>query len=341
MNNRISRTVRTITLAASIALIAVLFLPLWRIDLTAPQYPEGLSLVIYANKLGGNVEVVNGLNHYIGMRTLHAADFPEFKVLPYLIGFFVVLGLMTFILKRRWMFYSLVFLFLLFAFVSMLDFYRWEYDYGHNLNPEAPIQVPGMSYQPPLLGFRQLLNFGVYSIPDSGGWIFIAVATALVVGAWLEWKKNRQGKMKGNKILLLLTLLGLCFSSCKQGPQPMKLGVDNCFFCRMTVTDSKYGAELITRKGRLYKFDDYNCLYSFVKSSMVEAKEIGSLYLVDYEVPHSLIKAEDAIVLKGGNLQSPMGSNVAAFSLKAAAQKLSAAFGAEVVEWKQIWDLQP
>jgi len=257
------------------------------------------------------------------------------------IGFFVFFGILTSMINRKWMFYSLVGLFLLFAFVSMLDFYRWEYDYGHNLNPEAPIQVPGMSYQPPLLGFRQLLNFGVYSMPDRGGWIFIAVATALVVGVWIEWKKNRQGKVKVNTVLLLLSLLGVCFSSCKQGQQTIKLGVDNCSFCRMTVTDSKYGAELITVKGRLYKFDDYNCLYSFVKSSMVEAKEIGSLYLVDYEVPHSFVKAEDAIVLKGGNLHSPMGSNVAAFSLRAAALKLSAESGAAVLEWKQIWDIQP
>jgi hypothetical protein len=53
----------------------------------------------------------------------------------------------------------------------MIDFWLWEYDYGHNLNPNAPIIVPGMSYQPPLLGFKQLLNFGAYSYPDVGGWI--------------------------------------------------------------------------------------------------------------------------------------------------------------------------
>ena len=67
------------------------------------------------------------------------------------------------------------------AIISMVDFYRWEYDYGHKLDPEAPIQVPGMSYQPPLIGYKQLLKFGAYSIPDVGGWLFIGAGVLLFV----------------------------------------------------------------------------------------------------------------------------------------------------------------
>ncbi|MFN4149350.1 MAG: hypothetical protein ACK4IX_00255, partial [Candidatus Sericytochromatia bacterium] len=60
-------------LIASISLTMCLayVLPLWKIDLIAPQYPEGLVLKLYANKIGGDVEIINGLNHYIGMATLH------------------------------------------------------------------------------------------------------------------------------------------------------------------------------------------------------------------------------------------------------------------------------
>jgi copper chaperone NosL len=58
----------------------------------------------------------------------------------------------------------------------MYDFYQWGYDYGHNLDPTAPIQVPGLSYQPPLFGHKRLLNFDAYSLPDVGGWIVIAAA---------------------------------------------------------------------------------------------------------------------------------------------------------------------
>ena len=79
---------RIMLIAGGLALPSVLVLPIWRIELNAPQYPEGLDLQIYANKLGGNVDIINGLNHYIGMRTLHKEDFTEFSVLPFCIVFF-------------------------------------------------------------------------------------------------------------------------------------------------------------------------------------------------------------------------------------------------------------
>ena len=63
-------------------------MPLWQIQLNAPQYPEGLVLKMYPHKLGGSVDIINGLNHYIGMKTLHTKDFIEFTVLPFIIVFF-------------------------------------------------------------------------------------------------------------------------------------------------------------------------------------------------------------------------------------------------------------
>ena len=70
---------------ASLSLIATYFLPLWRIDLWAPQYPEGLSMQIWLNKLSGQVEIINGLNHYIGMAHIKEEMFPEFKFLSYIV----------------------------------------------------------------------------------------------------------------------------------------------------------------------------------------------------------------------------------------------------------------
>ena len=87
-NHKIVKSSRLILFLCGLLLIPVLFTPIWRIELTAPQYPEGLYLSIYANKLAGNVEIINGLNHYIGMKTLHTDDFLEFKVLPGIIMFF-------------------------------------------------------------------------------------------------------------------------------------------------------------------------------------------------------------------------------------------------------------
>ena len=182
---------KVVTILCSILMLAVLFFPIWRIELSAPQYPEGLILTIWANKLAGNVDVINGLNHYIGMRHLHTEDFIEFTVLPYIIIGFTILGLIVLLLNRKKFFNSWFYLFIVICVVSMIDFYRWEYDYGHELNPDAPIKVPGMSYQPPLIGYKKLLNFGAYSIPDVGGWLFVTIGVILLTTWIISIRQNK------------------------------------------------------------------------------------------------------------------------------------------------------
>ena len=177
---------------SGIGLIISIFVPIWAIYLEAPQYPEGLGMFLHANKITGDYEIINGLNHYIGMKTIHQEDFWEFKVLPYALGFFAVLAFLFAFLKKKWGLYLFTVLFLLFGVAFMIDFWLWEYDYGHNLNPNAPIIVPGMSYQPPLLGFKQLLNFGAYSYPDIGGWIMFAIGIISLVLSVLEFKSSKK-----------------------------------------------------------------------------------------------------------------------------------------------------
>ena len=177
---------------SGIGLVISIFVPIWAIYLEAPQYPEGLRMFLHANKITGDYEIINGLNHYIGMKTIHQEDFWEFKVLPYALGFFAVLAFLFAFLKKKWGLYFFTALFLLFGIAFMVDFWLWEYDYGHNLNPNAPIIVPGMSYQPPLLGFKQLLNFGAYSYPDVGGWIMFGVGIISLVLSVLEFKSSKK-----------------------------------------------------------------------------------------------------------------------------------------------------
>ncbi|MCO6496185.1 MAG: hypothetical protein J5I50_00845 [Chitinophagaceae bacterium] len=189
---RLSGLQRILVAISALMLIIVLVVPLWKILLYAPQYPEGLTLKMYPHKLGGDVEIVNGLNHYIGMKTLHTEDFIEFTVLPYLIGLFALFTLVVFLVnKRKWLnvlFYS----FLAFGVIAMADFYRWEYDYGHDLDPSAPIQVPGMSYTPPLIGYKELLNFQAYSWPDAGGLLFFGAGILLLIAVVLTRLEKRK-----------------------------------------------------------------------------------------------------------------------------------------------------
>ena len=147
---------------------------------------------MYPHKIAGNVDIINGLNHYIGMKTLHTEDFIEFTVLPYIVGFFALFCFVVAVQKKKKWLTVLFTAFCAFGVVAMVDFWRWEYAYGHDLNPEAPIQVPGMAYQPPLIGYKQLLNFGAYSIPDIGGWLFIAVGLILLFALILTYINRRK-----------------------------------------------------------------------------------------------------------------------------------------------------
>lgn len=292
----------------AVLLIAVLFFPLWRIDLVAPQYPEGLRLLIYTNQLAGDVDIINGLNHYIGMKTLHTKDFVEFSVLPYIVGFFALAFIITALLNQKKYLYLLFLLFICFGILSMYDFWRWEYNYGHDLQPDAAIVVPGMSYQPPLIGFKQLLNFGAYSFPDIGGWIFILVGLTTFLLVIVEWRKKTKPALK--PLILIFFLSGM--ASCNSGPEEIIIGTDHCSACKMRVTDPNFGAELITSKGKVYKFDDAVCLKNYLEQK--KKSTVKNLYLTLYTGSHQLIETNKAVIVQDESIRGPMGGNIAIFA---------------------------
>src|SRR5215510_10333173 len=243
MKPNLTITSRILVAFASGALIAVFFLPVWRIDLFAPQYPEGLTMNIWINNVTGQVDIINGLNHYIGMKHISVGMFPEFKFLPYVVGFFMVLGMMVAITgRRKFLFYYLV-LTVFGGILAMADFYKWGYNYGHDLDPSAPIQVPGLSYQPPLFGHKRLLNFDAYSFPDVGGWIVIA-AGFLAAGVWVtEWYLSRKKVKKVIPAVAISSMVMLFLVSCNTSPEPFVAGKDNCHACKMAISDTRFGAE--------------------------------------------------------------------------------------------------
>ncbi len=337
-NNKVKTVTRLLLIACGLALIAVLIVPMWRIELNAPQYPEGLIMLIYANKLGGNVDIINGLNHYIGMKTLHTGDFIEFTLLPWIIIFFIAAFIFTAISGRKKLLNILLVLFVSFGAIAMIDFWRWEYNYGHNLNPEAAIIVPGMAYQPPLIGFKQLLNFGAYSVPDAGGWIFVGAGAVLLILVIYEWQLTRKQKsvLPTARSLALLLFLG-SLNSCQAGPEPVILGTDHCAFCKMTISDNRFGAELITRKGRVYKFDDAQCLLNYIGSGELKKQDIADIYLTNFTISHELVRAEKAYLLKGELFKGPMNGNIAAFGSEDSMKLAENQFSGKSVDWKQLY----
>jgi len=167
------------------------FFPMWRIDLFASQYPEGIYMQIWINDISGDVDIINGLNHYIGMKAIHKEDFKEFVYLPIVLVAVCALGGLVFLWGRKEGYYAWALAFSLMSLVSFSDFWKWEYDYGHNLDPDAPIKVPGMAYQPPLIGYKKMLNFEALSQPDTGGWFFIAAGIVLAGVCCYEWRRGR------------------------------------------------------------------------------------------------------------------------------------------------------
>lgn len=184
-------------ITASLLLLLAYVFPVWQIILDAPQYPEGIGLKIKINTITGtnphDLQNINGLNHYIGMKEIVPDAIPELKVMPYIVAFLLVFGLIVGFTGKRSLLWVWLSLFFLLAVTGMVDFYLWEYDYGHNLDPHAAIQIPGMSYQPPLIGTKQLLNMKTTSLPDIGGF---AMVLSIMIGAWVLYSETRPGKKK-------------------------------------------------------------------------------------------------------------------------------------------------
>ena len=175
---------------AALMLLGLYFMPFWTINMSAPQYPEGIGMYIHIDDVTGHnrhdLQSINTLNHYIGMAEIHAEDFPEFDIMPWVIGFLIGLGLIAATTGSMKLVITWLVLMVILGIAGLVDFYMWGHDYGHNLSPDAPIKVPGMSYQPPLIGCKQLLNINACSWPYTGS-IFIGISFVMAAGVvWYE-----------------------------------------------------------------------------------------------------------------------------------------------------------
>ena len=189
-------------------LLGLYFLPLWNIMLGAPQYPEPLGMNIHINGLRGvsefDIQNIDGLNHYIGMRTLPKdEDMWEFSAFPKIVGGMVILGVVIGLLgffrkvSYKW-FVGWFLLMSVLGVLGMYDFNEWMVDYGTNLDPNAIMKLTHpdgtpMTYKPPLLGHVKMLNFDVTSMPAPGAWLMFGGMTLTLVAGYLGWKASKPG----------------------------------------------------------------------------------------------------------------------------------------------------
>ncbi|MEQ1744680.1 MAG: nitrous oxide reductase accessory protein NosL [Saprospiraceae bacterium] len=341
---KITSISRIILAVGALALLVLLKTPIWSIYLTAPQYPEGLEMKIWQDTLTGDVKVISALNHYIGMRAISVDMFPEFQYMGNLIIAVAVLCFVLALVGRWWSALGYWIVLAMVDSLALYDFWRWGYDYGHNLDPTAPIVIPGMAYQPPVIGYKQLLNFEAWSLPDIGGLVLMGVTgIALFITVFEWWKKRKQSQAvaTGPKVPVAAVALvfPLLFVQCSTGPQPINYGTDSCDFCKMTLVDKRYGAEIVTTKGKVYKFDDVNCLVLFEREGTAKPEDVAGRYITDFARQGVLLDATKAVYLRSENLKTPMASQVAAFATQADLEKTKSQTGGESLDWEPVQEL--
>lgn len=178
---------------AALVLLPVFFmpvLPIWQIRLWAPQYREGLTLTIYSNTIKGDLQSINTLNHYVGMHSISPDDFREFRFMPQALTAFGLLALLAGLFNRRWLALVGWLAFTAFAAFMFRDYMTWLWHYGHDLDPRAPIKLP--TFTPPIIGFKQMANFKVLSMPAAGSWL---LGVAWLLGpavALIEYRASRK-----------------------------------------------------------------------------------------------------------------------------------------------------
>ena len=178
---------------AGLLLLLLFLMPMWKITLIAPQYPKGIQLNIHINKIGGSepgtLQNVNILNHYIGMKPIEPDSIAELKYFPMALIGFTILAILFSLINRKSLYILWFGIFTVCLCLAVYDFYLWEYDYGHNLSPNAPMKFEGESFQPPLFGSKNVINFVAKSYPHFGGYVLMLSVLLSALATYLKIKK--------------------------------------------------------------------------------------------------------------------------------------------------------
>ena len=185
---------RIILLISVCVLVPTFFLPLWQLEFGAQQYPEGLEMFIYADRMeggddGNDLTEINVLNHYIGMAELNEENFTEFQWIPLVIGLILVLTLRSVVVGDLKSLIDLLVFMFYFSVYSLWRFWYMLSSYGHNLDPKAAVKVA--PFTPPVFGTKMVGQFTVASYPDIGSFFFILFALMIVFAVWLTYKASK------------------------------------------------------------------------------------------------------------------------------------------------------
>ncbi|MEO5817321.1 MAG: nitrous oxide reductase accessory protein NosL [Gemmatimonadaceae bacterium] len=334
-----------LTAVAGLLMLVLFFVPLWRIQLHAPQYPEGLGMLIRVNTITGleptDLNNINGLNHYIGMKAIEPDGIPVLRYMPWVVGMLALFGVVTALVGRRALLMGWIGAFGLAGAAGLVEFYLWSYDYGHNLAADAVIKVPGMTYQPPLIGSKQLLNINASSWPDVGGWLAL-VAFVMAVVALAPFRQRAHGvvasvlKTAHAAAVVLAAAALLSASACRSAdPKEIAYGRADCHVCRMRITDARYGGEVVSHTGKVQQFDSIECLANYSVTPTVQ-RDARSTWVSDFDHPGHLVEASSARFIRRGGPGSPMGAGLLAVAPTTDVAALTRRFATTPLTWVEV-----
>ncbi len=176
--------------AAAVLLLASIFLPYWQMTLKAPQYPGGLSVEVFINRMTGDVSEIDGLNHYIGMRPLGEAAQLERAVSMVAIGALVLLVLAAIFVHSPGAL-LLALPAILWPFVFLGDMYYWMRHFGLNLDPTAPLSSSIDPFVPPILGTGKVGQFETVATFEIGLWLAFLAVALILFGLFYQRKAYR------------------------------------------------------------------------------------------------------------------------------------------------------
>lgn len=172
---------------AAVLLLASMFLPYWKMTLNAPQYPGGLSIEVYVNRMAGDVREIDGLNHYIGMRPLGEAAQLERAVSMVAVGILVLLVLAAIFVHSPWAL-LLALPAILWPFIFIADMYYWMRHFGLNLDPTAPLSSSIDPFVPPILGSGMVGQFETIASFQIGLWMAFLAVVLIITGLYYQRK---------------------------------------------------------------------------------------------------------------------------------------------------------
>lgn len=135
---------------------------------------------------------------------------------------------------------------------------------------------------------------------------------------------------------LFFVLLSILLISCSKDPKPINFGHEDCDYCKMTISDNRFGAEVVTTQGRIYKFDDLHCVKGFLEDEVVPKENVYSVWLVDFMGKGKLINAESAYLIQNEELKSPMGANIAVFENENNLKEYQSDYSGTELKWEDF-----